>query len=186
MAAFKNQRLDAAREPPSFTCIDDFKKLISTATLCERYDIVLRPIGSAHLGGFCPLHGDATPTFLAWVGSNRGSFCFGCGAGGDQLMLIKLYGNLPAAEAVARMCEFAKTKEVRPPNNVSKRFAAAPKVWTLDAREPLTAALQADKGNEGRKYPKSRGLDHEEFRAARKFKLGFRDRNSDEPELISA
>ena len=54
---------------------------------------------SANLKGLCPFHSEKTPSFTVYP-ANNSFYCFGCGAGGDQISFIMRMEHLDYADAV--------------------------------------------------------------------------------------
>ncbi|MBQ8372076.1 MAG: DNA primase [Clostridia bacterium] len=53
----------------------------------------------ANVKGLCPFHSEKTPSFVIYP-QNNSFFCFGCGAGGDQISFIMKMENLDYPDAV--------------------------------------------------------------------------------------
>ncbi len=53
----------------------------------------------AKVKGLCPFHSEKTPSFVIYP-QNNSFFCFGCGAGGDQISFIMKMENLDYPDAV--------------------------------------------------------------------------------------
>lgn len=60
--------------------------------------VALKRSGS-NLKGLCPFHGEKTPSFTVYTHDNS-FYCFGCGAGGDQISFTMRMENLAYADAV--------------------------------------------------------------------------------------
>lgn len=60
--------------------------------------VSLKRSGS-NLKGLCPFHGEKTPSFTVYTHDNS-FYCFGCGAGGDQISFTMRMENLAYADAV--------------------------------------------------------------------------------------
>ena len=54
---------------------------------------------SANLKGLCPYHSEKSPSFTVYP-ANNSFYCFGCGAGGDQISFIMRMEHLDYADAV--------------------------------------------------------------------------------------
>jgi DNA primase len=54
---------------------------------------------SANLKGLCPFHSEKTPSFTVYP-ANNSFYCFGCGAGGDQISFIMRMEHLDYPDAV--------------------------------------------------------------------------------------
>ena len=54
---------------------------------------------SANLKGLCPFHSEKSPSFTVYPASNS-FYCFGCGAGGDQISFIMRMEHLDYPDAV--------------------------------------------------------------------------------------
>ena len=54
---------------------------------------------SANLKGLCPFHSEKTPSFTVYP-ANNSYYCFGCGAGGDQISFIMRMEHLDYPDAV--------------------------------------------------------------------------------------
>ena len=54
---------------------------------------------SANLKGLCPFHSEKTPSFTVYP-ANSSFYCFGCGAGGDQISFIMRMEHLDYPDAV--------------------------------------------------------------------------------------
>ena len=54
---------------------------------------------SANLKGLCPFHSEKSPSFTVYP-SNNSFYCFGCGAGGDQISFIMRMEHLDYPDAV--------------------------------------------------------------------------------------
>ena len=66
-------------------------------TLVSGY-VSLKRAGS-NLKGLCPFHSEKSPSFTVYPGSSS-FFCFGCGAGGDQISFIMRMEHLDYPDAV--------------------------------------------------------------------------------------
>ncbi len=53
----------------------------------------------ANMVGLCPFHGEKTPSFTVFVGT-QSYYCFGCGAAGDVITFVRKRENLGYEEAV--------------------------------------------------------------------------------------
>ena len=54
---------------------------------------------SANLKGLCPFHSEKSPSFTVYP-ANNSFYCFGCGAGGDQINFIMRMERLDYPDAV--------------------------------------------------------------------------------------
>lgn len=69
----------------------DIESLISTYVTLKR--------AGSNLKGLCPFHSEKTPSFTVYP-SNNSFYCFGCGAGGDQLSFVMKMEHLDYPDAV--------------------------------------------------------------------------------------
>ena len=69
--------------------IEKIKRAVSIETLAEKFT-ELRPVGPGRLKGKCPLHNEATPSFMVYT-DTQSWYCFGqCARGGDIVTLSQL------------------------------------------------------------------------------------------------
>lgn len=136
--------------------------------LIGRY-VELKPAGRSHKGR-CPFHEEKTPSFN--VSPDRGIFhCFGCGEGGGIFKFLMKHENLTFPEAVRQIAaevgvEIPETRGNRETASRSEKIFAALKL----AQDRFRAELDGPKGEAGRRYLESRGLDRETIDA---FGLGY-------------
>lgn len=91
---------------------DKIKEYISIEAAAERYG--LEPNRRGYL--LCPLHGEDTPSLKLYPETNS-FYCFGCGAGGDVIELVRRLCNLSYSEAVVRLAsDFGLVLEDSPLN----------------------------------------------------------------------
>ena len=78
---------------------------------------------SANLKGLCPFHSEKTPSFTVYP-ANNSYYCFGCGAGGDQISFIMRMEHLDYPDAVEFL---AKRAGITVVDDVSKDYLNQPK-----------------------------------------------------------
>ena len=67
--------------------------------------VSLRKRGSTSIG-LCPFHNEKTPSFTVY-NDTQSFYCFGCGAGGDAVTVIKNIENLDYLDAVKLLAQRA-------------------------------------------------------------------------------
>jgi len=136
--------------------------------LIGRY-VELKPAGRNHKG-LCPFHDEKTPSFN--VSPDRGTFhCFGCETGGGIFKFLMLHENLTFPEAVRQIAaevgvEIPETTGNREQASRGEKIFAALKL----AQECYRREFAGPRGEAGRSYLASRGLDQETIDA---FGLGY-------------
>ena len=76
----------------------DIEDVISTYVTLKRR--------GATLVGLCPFHNEKTPSFTVYL-ATQSFYCFGCGAGGDAITLVKRIENLDYLDAVKTLAQRA-------------------------------------------------------------------------------
>lgn len=78
---------------------------------------------SANLKGLCPFHSEKTPSFTVYP-ANNSFYCFGCGAGGDQISFIMRMEHLDYPDAVEFL---AKRAGITIVDDNSLQYTAVPR-----------------------------------------------------------
>lgn len=102
---------------------------------------------SANLKGLCPFHSEKSPSFTVYP-ANNSFYCFGCGAGGDQISFIMRMEHLDYPDAVEFLAKRAgitivddgKAKYDGEPRYDKKRFYT----MNADAAKYFHACLFSD------------------------------------------
>ena len=82
----------------------------------------LKRAGS-NFNGLCPYHGEKTPSFTVFPGT-QSFYCFGCGAGGDAISFVMRSENLDypsALEFLAKRAGITITVEDKPQDGLGKK-----------------------------------------------------------------
>ena len=79
--------------------------------------VTLKRAGS-NLRGLCPFHSEKSPSFTVYPADNS-FYCFGCGAGGDQISFTMRMENLDYPDAVEFLAKRAGIKLVETGNSYS-------------------------------------------------------------------
>ncbi len=143
--------------------------------LVQRSDIVdvvqsyvqLRHRGRTHTG-LCPFHNEKTPSFVVYP-ETQSFYCFGGGAGGDVLTVIKKINNVDYIEAVkflAGRAGMALPEEDDQTGRLRSRIISINK----DAARFYFSRLNSDAGRVGRAYWRGRGLSDATIK---RFGLGY-------------
>lgn len=77
--------------------------------------VTLKRAGS-NLRGLCPFHSEKSPSFTVYPADNS-FYCFGCGAGGDQISFTMRMENLDYPDAIEFLAKRAGIKLVETGNN---------------------------------------------------------------------
>ncbi len=77
--------------------------------------VTLKRAGS-NLRGLCPFHSEKSPSFTVYPADNS-FYCFGCGAGGDQISFTMRIENLDYPDAIEFLAKRAGIKLVETGNN---------------------------------------------------------------------
>lgn len=77
--------------------------------------VTLKRAGS-NLRGLCPFHSEKSPSFTVYPADNS-FYCFGCGAGGDQISFTMRMENLDYPDAIEFLAKRAGIKLVEMGNN---------------------------------------------------------------------
>ena len=108
--------------------------------------VSLKRAGS-NVKGLCPFHSEKTPSFTVYPASNS-FYCFGCGAGGDQISFIMKMEHLDYPDAVQFL---AKRAGITVEDSDSSPYADKPKIdkkrvfaMNTDAAKYFHAALFAN------------------------------------------
>jgi putative DNA primase/helicase len=82
------------------------KKQISMLDLLGRYGVDLKPKGSEWTA-LCPFHSEKSPSFTVFPdpAGDLKVYCFGCGASGDHIDMIKDLDGITTGEAIQRLAE---------------------------------------------------------------------------------
>ena len=102
---------------------------------------------SANLKGLCPFHSEKSPSFTVYP-ANNSFYCFGCGAGGDQISFIMRMEHLDYPDAVEFLAKRAgitvvddnNSKYTSQPHYDKKRFYQ----MNTDAAKFFNACLFSD------------------------------------------
>jgi len=78
---------------------------------------------SANLKGLCPFHSEKTPSFTVYP-ANNSFYCFGCGAGGDQISFVMRMEHLDYPDAVEFL---AKRAGITIVDDNSKQYSDQPR-----------------------------------------------------------
>ena len=101
---------------------------------------------SANLKGLCPFHSEKSPSFTVYP-ANNSFYCFGCGAGGDQISFIMRMEHLDYPDAVQFLAKRAGITVVdnNSPYSEQPRFSKE-RMYKMntDAAEFFNACLFAD------------------------------------------
>ena len=102
---------------------------------------------SANLKGLCPFHSEKTPSFTVYP-ANNSFYCFGCGAGGDQISFIMRMEHLDYPDAVEFL---AKRAGITIVDDNSKSYSSQPRIdkarmykMNTDAAKFFNACLFSD------------------------------------------
>lgn len=79
---------------------------------------------SANLKGLCPFHSEKTPSFTVYP-ANNSYYCFGCGAGGDQISFIMRMEHLDYPDAIEFL---AKRAGITIVDDNSKDYSNQPRI----------------------------------------------------------
>ena len=108
--------------------------------------ISLKRAGS-NVKGLCPFHSEKTPSFTVYPSSSS-FYCFGCGAGGDQISFIMKMEHLDYPDAVQFL---AKRVGITVEDNESSKYSSLPKIdkkriyqMNVDAAKYFNACLFSD------------------------------------------
>lgn len=102
---------------------------------------------SANLKGLCPFHSEKTPSFTVYP-ANNSFYCFGCGAGGDQISFIMRMEHLDYPDAIEFLAKRAgitivddnEAKYTNQPRFDKKRIYS----MNVDAAKYFNACLFSD------------------------------------------
>lgn len=128
----------------------------------------------------CPFHPDRNPSFVVRHGGWK---CFGCGARGDAVDLVRQLEGLAFPDAARRAVELSGGVGTFEPSSYRPKAAQAaarpranpsglPAVEAARTVEAAVARLWSPAGAEALAYLRGRGLEDETIRSAR---LGFAD-----------
>lgn len=124
--------------------------------------------------GLCPFHDEKTPSFMVDPAKQL-YHCFGCGEGGNVFTFLRKKEGLEFREAVERLASrvgFTLHYQgvSRETESAENRRAGLYRInqWAADLYHRFL--LEAEEGEEARKYLLSRGIDQE---AIRRFTLGY-------------
>ncbi len=102
---------------------------------------------SANLKGLCPFHSEKSPSFTVYP-ANNSFYCFGCGAGGDQISFIMRMEHLDYPDAVEFL---AKRAGITIVDDNSKQYSNQPRIdknriykMNTDAAKFFNACLFSD------------------------------------------
>ena len=102
---------------------------------------------SANLKGLCPFHSEKSPSFTVYP-ANNSFYCFGCGAGGDQISFIMRMEHLDYPDAVEFL---AKRAGITIVDDNSKNYSNQPRFdknrfykMNTDAAKFFNACLFSD------------------------------------------
>lgn len=102
---------------------------------------------SANLKGLCPFHSEKTPSFTVYP-ANNSFYCFGCGAGGDQISFIMRMEHLDYPDAVEFL---AKRAGITVVDDNSNQYTNQPRIdkkriyaMNTDAAKFFNACLFSD------------------------------------------
>ena len=102
---------------------------------------------SANLKGLCPFHSEKSPSFTVYP-ANNSFYCFGCGAGGDQISFIMRMEHLDYPDAVEFL---AKRAGITIVDDNSKNYSNQPRYdknrfykMNTDAAKFFNACLFSD------------------------------------------
>ncbi len=84
--------------------------------------VSLKRAGS-NLRGLCPFHSEKSPSFTVYPNDNS-FYCFGCGAGGDQISFVMRAEHLDYPDAIKFLAKRAGINVVEDDN---EKYASAPK-----------------------------------------------------------
>lgn len=135
--------------------------------------VPLRRAGKNYLG-LCPFHHERTPSFT--VSPEKQMFyCFGCQAGGNLFTFLMKKDNMSFLDAVRTLAERAGVplpQEEGSPEEAQRRKERelTLQVLALAAEFYHRVLLESGKGEEARRYLKSRGLEDE---TVSRFHLGW-------------
>ncbi len=108
--------------------------------------VSLKRAGS-NLKGLCPFHSEKSPSFTVYPSSNS-FYCFGCGAGGDQISFTMKAEHLDYPDAVSFL---AKRAGITIVDNDTERYTNEPKIdknrmfsMNVDAAKFFCACLFMD------------------------------------------
>ncbi|MBO4356156.1 MAG: DNA primase, partial [Clostridia bacterium] len=149
---------------------------------CEIYDVVstyvtLKRAGSNYVG-LCPFHSEKTPSFTVFPDSQN-FYCFGCGAGGDQINFIRKIENLDYVSAVELLAKRAGVtiQTSSEDANLSRKRERTLQMNKIAARYFNHVLLETEEGKPGLNYLLSRKLT---IPLIRHFGLGFAPSRSNE------
>ena len=102
---------------------------------------------SANLKGLCPFHSEKSPSFTVYP-ANNSFYCFGCGAGGDQISFIMRMEHLDYPDAIEFL---AKRAGITVIDDNSKKYSNQPRFdkkrmyqMNTDAAKFFNACLFSD------------------------------------------
>ncbi len=78
---------------------------------------------NANLKGLCPFHSEKTPSFTVYP-ANNSFYCFGCGAGGDQISFVMRMEHLDYPDAIEFL---AKRAGITIVDDNSKKYSNEPR-----------------------------------------------------------
>ena len=107
---------------------------------------------SANLKGLCPFHSEKSPSFTVYP-ANNSYYCFGCGAGGDQINFIMRMERLDYPDAVEFLAKRAGITEIIICEENRRNIEAIPEMYLKgltfhyvnDIKEVLEIALLKEK-----------------------------------------
>ena len=102
--------------------IEEILARVDIQTLIGSY-VSLKRAGS-NLKGLCPFHSEKTPSFTVYP-ANNSFYCFGCGAGGDQISFVMKIEHVDYPDAVSLL---AKRAGITVKENELSKYDNAPKV----------------------------------------------------------
>ena len=100
---------------------DEIKSRISMAEVATHYGVELRAAGH-ELNALCPFHTENSPSFTITPEKNE-FYCFGCGAGGDQIEFVMRHDNLSFDKALDKLADLCGAAPVDVPRTSKKRTA---------------------------------------------------------------
>lgn len=134
----------------------------------------------SNYSGLCPFHNEKTASFSVSPGKQM-YYCFGCGAGGNVFTFLMQYENLTFPEALEELAQRAGMELPEKNNSKEDRKKRGLRDSILEVNKLAAnyyfAKLKSDRGQDGYKYLKDRGLTDETIV---RFGLGFSDKVSGE------
>lgn len=139
----------------------------------------LKRTGSNYVG-LCPFHNEKSASFSVSPGKQM-YYCFGCGAGGNVFTFLMQYENLTFPEALEELAQRAGMELPERSNSEEDRKRRGLRDSILEVNKLAAtyyfAKLKSDRGQDGYRYLKERGLTDETIV---RFGLGFSDKVSGE------